>query len=208
MYTNYSGSAPGKTGIVPGLARVSVLDCTFAVESRYLLNSYFPSNDHKTKGNLLKRVVYSILVITVLLLVVSCQRSGGPCLATGIKIGKVTQHSAIIWVRLTQHPERVGNDAAMPTIKYRDPQSGELIDRKGRQDMTPVIMYPKGYSENTIQGAVPGRSGEVRVTFKPVQTQQWKQLDWQTVNPQKGYTHQFKLDSLKSGQSYDIRIDE
>ena len=61
----------------------------------------------------------------------SCQNlnSKGPFFATGIKIGEVTQSSAIVWLRLTEDAVRVGNDALMPDVKYKDPESGELIER-------------------------------------------------------------------------------
>ena len=70
----------------------------------------------------------------------SCTRKeSGPFLATGIKIGEVTQTTAIVWVRLTENSERIGNDAPMPDFKYEDPETGEMEERKGRPDITPVV---------------------------------------------------------------------
>ena len=43
--------------------------------------------------------------------------AAGPYLATGIKIGEVTQTEAIVWARLTQYPQRIGNDAPLPNVK-------------------------------------------------------------------------------------------
>lgn len=79
----------------------------------------------------------------------------GPYFATGIKIGEVTQTEAIVWTRLTKDSVRVGNDAPMPDVKYRDPETGELIERKGRPDFIPVVTYPDGYTVRNIQGATP-----------------------------------------------------
>ena len=85
------------------------------------------------------------------LLAFSAKSQGGPYFATGIKIGEVSQNEAIVWVRLTETSKRVGNDAPMPDIKYKDPETGELIERNGRPDIDPVINYPDGYDVNTIQ---------------------------------------------------------
>lgn len=62
------------------------------------------------------RHITKIVLIATLLVAFSCGEalSEGPYQATGIKIGEVTDSSAILWTRLTQHPERVGSDAPMP----------------------------------------------------------------------------------------------
>ena len=85
---------------------------------------------------LLKKLSSSIFGF---ILICSCQTNliNGPYLATGIKIGEVTQTEAIIWVRLTKDSARVGNDAPFPDVKYIDPETGELVERRGRRSMTP-----------------------------------------------------------------------
>jgi len=66
--------------------------------------------------------------------------SGGPYQATGIKIGEVTDETAIVWTRLTRHPERVGSGAPMPEIHYYDSKTGEPIKKpQGRPNQTPGI---------------------------------------------------------------------
>src|SRR5210317_450340 len=97
----------------------------------------------------MKSLIAKLLGIGIsLMLLISCESDSteGPHLATGIKIGEVTQTEAIVWVRLTALPERIGNDAPLPTVKYKDPESGELIEPRGRPDMTPVVVFPDGYS--------------------------------------------------------------
>jgi len=90
------------------------------------------------------------IVLFVLFFIVqfSCVQTTteGPYLGTGIKIGEVSQTEAIVWVRLTENPERVGNEALMPDVKYKDPETGKLVERQGRPDKTPVVTYPTGYS--------------------------------------------------------------
>jgi alkaline phosphatase D len=139
----------------------------------------------------------------------SCQHTEvkGPYLATGIKIGEVTQHEAIVWVRLTKTAERIGNDAPMPEVRYKDPETGEMVERKGRPDLTPVVTYPEGYTINTIQGAVPGSEGKVRLKYKVKDEQDWKQLDWQEVNPERAFAVQFELTDLVAGKEYELMVE-
>lgn len=138
----------------------------------------------------------------------SCTRKeSGPFLATGIKIGEVTQTTAIVWVRLTENPERIGNDAPMPDFKYEDPETGEMEERKGRPDIAPVVTYPEGYTIHTIQGATPGSKGDVRLKYKIKDEQEWIQLDWQLVNPEQTYTYQFELSSLLAGKEYELLVE-
>ena len=53
----------------------------------------------------------------------------GPYFATGIKIGEVTSSRALVWVRLTQRPARVGIEAPLPEVLYKDSKTGELFER-------------------------------------------------------------------------------
>ena len=135
------------------------------------------------------------------------QEPVGPYLATGIKIGEVTQNEAIVWVRLTKTPERVGNDAPMPNVKYKDPKTGKMIERKGRPNITPVVTYPDGYDINTIQGAVPGSEGKVRLKYKMKNEQEWSKMDWQTVHPDAAFSTQFMLKNLSAGKEYEILVE-
>lgn len=132
--------------------------------------------------------------------------TGGPYLATGIKIGEVTQTDAIIWVRLTENPERVGNDAPMPDIKYVDPESGDLVTRSNRPNMAPVVEFPDGYSIKTIQGATPGSTGRVRVKFRESGETKWRQTSWRAVGEQSDYSTQLKLKKLNPGSVHEIVV--
>jgi alkaline phosphatase D len=139
----------------------------------------------------------------------SCSQAApeGPYLATGIKIGEVTQTEAIIWARLTEKPERVGNDAPMPDIKYIDEETGELVNRRGRPDATPVVTYPEGYNVNNIQGATPGKAGMVKLKYRALDDGEWIQTDWHSVDPERTFTHQFKLSGLSAGTKYELLVE-
>ncbi len=136
----------------------------------------------------------------------ACSRAviDGPYFATGIKIGEVTQTDAIVWARLTENPARVGNDAPMPDVRYKDPETGQMIERRGRPDTEPVVTYPDGYNVDNIQGATPGIEGWVRLKYKSADEQEWVRTDWKAVDPQKAYTWQFHLSGLDAGKKYEL----
>jgi alkaline phosphatase D len=153
--------------------------------------------------------IFKISLLTLLMAIVtSCSTTStkGPYLATGIKIGEVSQTDAIIWVRLTKNAERVGNDAPMPTFIYIHPETGDTIS-KGRPNISPKGIYPEGYDISTYQGATPGSNGKVRLKYKAKDGQKWEVFDWQTVEEAKSYAHQFVLSRLASGQTYEILVE-
>lgn len=139
----------------------------------------------------------------------SCQRASedGPYFGTGIKIGEATQSEAIVWVRLTENPERVGNDAPMPDVMYKNPDTGLLEPPKSRPDRTPVVIYPEGYTLKTVQGATPGSAGKVRLKYKVKGESKWTQLGWEPVNPKRDYSRQFELSGLSSGKEYELLVE-
>lgn len=153
--------------------------------------------------------IKSGLIILAFIILSSCEATqvNGPYFATGIKIGEVTQTEAIVWVRLTENPERIGNDAPMPDVKYKDPNSGEMVERKGRPNMTPVVTYPEGSTIKTIQGATPGADGKVRLKYRAKDEQSWIELDWHAVDAKKDFTHQFELSGLSPGSLYELLVE-
>jgi len=154
------------------------------------------------------RVISAFLVVVLALPLMSAvAETGGPYQATGFKVGEVTATEAIVWTRLTRIAERVGFDAPMPTISYRDPETGDLVGRKGRPDWPPVVRYPQGYSVDTIEGAVPGMRGEVRILHRTEGGSEWRSADWAAVNRQRDFTRQFKLTDLEPDARYQLRVE-
>lgn len=151
----------------------------------------------------------STLIIISIFVLYACSRTTteGPYLATGIKIGEVSQTEAIVWVRLTENPERVGNDSPMPDIRYKDPETGEMVERRGRPDATPVVTYPEGYTIKTIQGATPGMAGKARLKFKAIDDQKWTKMDWWAIDPEKSFAHQFQLSGLSPKTAYELLVE-
>ncbi|MHC4229193.1 MAG: alkaline phosphatase D family protein [Planctomycetota bacterium] len=158
----------------------------------------------------LRHITKTILIV-VLLITIGCGKvlSRGPYQATGIRIGEVTDNSAILWTRLTQRPQRIGSDAPMPKVLYRDSESGKLTERRksGRADREPVVEFPDGSTIQTIEGAVPGAPGKVRVLYKVAGASDWKATDWRSVDPKRDYTHQFRLTGLEANADYQVRVE-
>ncbi len=157
-----------------------------------------------------RRIAMVVLTVT-LLAACGCGRSlsDGPYQATGIRIGEVTDNSAILWTRLTRHPGRVGSQAPMPTIRYRDSKTGTLLDKPGggRRDLVPVVQFPNDSTIDTIEGAVPGVPGRVRVLYRVAGASDWNITDWQVVDPKRDYTHQFTLTGLQPDFRYQLRVE-
>ncbi len=150
-----------------------------------------------------------LLFVVFSFIYLSCakQDQGGPFQATGIKIGEVTESQAIIWTRLTKNPSRVDSTAPMPEVLYRNPETGNLEKRSGRPDLEPVVKFPEGYTIETIEGAVPGTDGEVRILYRAENENEWKTTEWQPVDPKRDYTRQFKLEGLKPNTRYLIKVE-
>jgi len=133
----------------------------------------------------------------------------GPYQATGIKIGEVTHDSAIIWTRLTEEAERIGNDAPLPVITYRDPKTNEIHPDpvSGKPDWDPIVAFPNGTSISTIEGAAAGTDGDVRIAWRPTDSTEWEYTEWQSVDSSLDYTRQFTLTGLSARTGYAIRVD-
>ena len=123
----------------------------------------------------------NFFIITVLVSYFgNSQTDKGPYFATGIRIGDVSQNEAIIWTRLTKHKVRI-NDAPLPISLYVRPDTGKRHLRETRRDKDGVVYFPQGFDINTIEGAVPGAEGEVKINYRPKGSKKWNFTDWKTV---------------------------
>lgn len=131
----------------------------------------------------------------------------GPYFATGIKICEVDSASAIIWTRLTRNAAREGKNRPLPVVKYRDPKTGALVENaRSRTDMEPVVEFPNGSTIDTIEGAVPGAPGEVRVRYR-ARGGAWQSTDWKAVDPNRDFTAHFPLKNLKPATGYELQVE-
>jgi len=109
----------------------------------------------------------------------------------GIKIGEVTQTSAIIWTRLTATP-----DLNLPGIEWpatKKPDGNSLI--------------PNGKTLADMAGAMPGIKGNVQLTYGTRESpNEMKKTEWAAVDPKRDFTHKFHLTGLKPGTSYQLAV--
>jgi len=125
----------------------------------------------------------------------------------GIKTGEVSDSSAIIWTRLNRDAERVGVSGGMPEVNYLDENGQAVPQNKSRRNMKPVVTFPDQGDVTTIEGAVPGVPGEVRVRYRPVGAWRWARTDWQAVDPEADCTHQFELTGLRANTRYRVEAE-
>ena len=112
-----------------------------------------------------QRLAVSSVAVALAGLLTSCAT---PHMATGIKIGEVTDSEAIVWVRLTADDQRVDFGAPMPEVSYTLASTGEPLEeiRPRQRDAVPSVTFPEGSSVDTIEGAVPGARGIARVRYR------------------------------------------
>jgi alkaline phosphatase D len=156
-------------------------------------------------------ILQTIIIMTTVFISLSqfaCsgETSHGPYQTMGIKIGEVTATDAIIWTRLSRTAQRVGPEALLPEVSYLNPETGEYEKRpKGRPNRKPRVTIPEGTTMATIEGAVPGREGEVRVRYRPAETKNaWQDTGWRAVIPERDYTAQFRLKGLEPNTPYEL----
>ena len=154
----------------------------------------------------MKKLIAALGALVLLTTLAAC---GSPHMATGIKIGEITDSEAIVWVRLTKDEQRVDFGAPMPTISYTLAGTGEpLAEVRDRQrDAVPTVEFPDGSSVDTIEGAVPGAKGVVRVHYRAESDQDFRTTPWQKVDPEADFTQQFRLSDLVPGSRYVIEVE-
>jgi len=167
----------------------------------------------RSKMNMQMPKVAGIQVFVVWL-VVSCAQMFSPSLlqnvaaaevyqATGIKIGEVTPSSAIVWTRLTKHPERNARDGPQVTIRYK--KSERNVGRRKRT--VEAVIFPQGATADDLREAVPGAAGETRVRYKTQDESQWHETSWQPVNVRQDFTRQVSLENLRPHTNYDVCVE-
>ena len=77
----------------------------------------------------------------------------GPYMATGLKIGEVTDSSAIVWTRLTLRPQPNPSDGPMVTIEYEESDAKSSSPRRSKRALEALVSSSShrgsGASEST-----------------------------------------------------------
>jgi len=112
--------------------------------------------------------------------------------ATGVKVGEVTDTSAIVWVRHTKQAQR----------------ETDGIVHKGRRPKKKGWKPPNIVNVDQLQYACPGAEGKVRLrigTHKDLADA--GTLNWVDVTADNDFTHQFKLTGLNPSTLYYYAVD-
>ena len=128
----------------------------------------------------------------------------GPYQATGIKIGELTDASAIVWTRLTRNAQRNGPDAPMVKIVMQEKGSGSTAKKKKK---VVAVEYPAEMDAGDIRDAVPGATGEVRVGHRAGGEDVWTWTEWKSVDENRDFTRQFGLLQLRPNTEYSVKVE-
>lgn len=131
----------------------------------------------------MNRLRIAIRAVCVIGFLVQAGWAAGPYLASGLKVGDVTQHTALVWARLTDQPQPVPVPPTPPPRNVRDDEVGQL------------------------GGAVPGRAGYLRLQIATdPQFRQARQFGPVAVTEQSDYAHTFAVDGLEPATTYFIKV--
>ena len=123
--------------------------------------------------------------------------------ATGLKVGEVTPHSAIVWTRLTRFAKRNPSDG--PQVEIRYVKQGHNVSR--RQGTVEAVVFPQDTTVDDLREGVPGAAGSCRVRYRPAGQQEWMATSWEAVDPDRDFTRQFSLEDLKPHTSYELFVE-
>jgi alkaline phosphatase D len=111
--------------------------------------------------------------------------ANGPHQALGTRVGEVSDTSAIVWTRLTRHPQRNRQGADF----------AKRVDRKQPLAVTVPV--------DQIEGACPGTSGRVRLRYGLKDDfSDALETPWVAVNESGDFIHQFALQNLLPNREY------
>jgi alkaline phosphatase D len=143
------------------------------------------------------------IAIMVFIGFMGCNRMPQPYQANGVKIGEVTQTSAIIWTRLTQAPERKTDGIPFNDISWKRSADDKSVF------LFTGVQIPEGASLDQMIDAIPGVPGQIRIVYWEKENEQSTRIStpWAAVDERRDYTHQFQLTNLKPGVRYAFKTE-
>lgn len=146
------------------------------------------------------------LLFFLLLMCLSCNKKPeGPYFGNGFHNGWADQNSIVIWTRLTQAPEL---NRSGP--KFLVPASKEIrrLDKQANPDSIYAAQIPEGFALDQMEGACPGMSGDVKLVCYPLKNPESRiEKQWSSVDADKNYTLQWKLEGLNPDTKYVIELE-
>ena len=155
-----------------------------------------------------KNVKINGLISIFILLITACNNlktTEGPYFGNGFHNGWADQNSIVIWTRLTQNPE--GNKEGQ---KFMVPSGKEhrKLDKEANAEAIYKSQIPEGFTLDQMDGACPGASGEVKLTYYPIGKPDSRIVsDWLAVKDDENFTKQWQLKNLEQNTKYVVEIE-
>ncbi len=111
-------------------------------------------------------------------------------LAMGLRVGEVTQDSAIVWTRVTRDKQRV-------VTGYRDPR---------KQEPRAIEFTPPAVPVAQRQDECVGDEGQVMLVYGPAAGNERTSTDWIAVDAEHDFTHHFRLTGLMPATKYELTV--
>lgn len=160
-----------------------------------------------TRSKMLGPKILSMATIIVVAVLYSCQSSKnaeGPFFGNGFHNGWADQTSIVIWTRLTRNAElnAKGRKFLVPSA-----DKAKKLAQSGDAKKILKAQIPDGLTLDQMEGACPGSSGEVKLVYAPFVTPDQKvETPWVSVDRDRNFTHQWKLQDLTPGTKYLVRL--
>jgi alkaline phosphatase D len=129
----------------------------------------------------------------------------GPYFGNGFRNGWADQNSIVIWTRLTKIKEGNfdGEKFLIPSTEMH-----RQLDKEANEVNIYKAQIPEGLTLEQMDGACPGAKGEVRLTyFLQDMSENKKVTDWVSVDINRNYTHQWRLENLTPNTKYKVEIE-
>lgn len=146
-------------------------------------------------GNVTRRGFLAVSAGTAVAVPLACSDTSRaadearPHQATGVRVGEITDSSAIVWTRLTASAER--------NVK------GVVYPGRGKAEPAEVTVPVE-----QIEGACPGAVGRIRLRYGTrADLSDARQTEWVNVSQQTDFTHHFSLSGLKPATAYHYAVE-
>lgn len=155
-----------------------------------------------------KYLIYFGSTLTLFLILAGCnnkKNTNGPYFGNGFHNGWADHHSVVIWARLTKNAN--GNTEG---AKFLIPTAEEhrKLDREADRYNIYAAQIPEGLTLADMDGACPGASGEVRLSYYPLGNEEERiAKEWVAVDSSKNFTKQWKIEGLEPDTKYVVELE-
>jgi len=155
-----------------------------------------------------RKIVISFLALLLAMIFGSCmkqQKTYGPYFGNGFHNGWADQHSIVLWTRLTEKPDgNVNGELFM----IPSPEEHQRLNINALEEDIYHAQIPEGLKLKDMDGACPGASGEVKLTYFPEEDpSQTIETDWVKVNDDENFTTRWKLEHLSPDTRYLVKME-